>query len=147
MTSLEFIEQKFTYHGPMMYNSETFKWELERLSTKKHGIYAILLDKDIMKFGKADSDAGGLRRRLDDYRNHSPKRRGFDPTSNLWHTVMTGPLADKVLELYYWETPIRTISDELLDIDITMSSARQYEKKLSKMAKAEGHSLLLTGQN
>lgn len=147
MTAIEFIESKFKYHGPMTYDVDKHKWNVDPLTSTDHGVYAILLDRNIMKFGKADSKRGGLGRRINDYRWHSPKRVGVDPTVTLWHRIMTGPLRDQILDLYYWETPIRRIHDKYLNEEIVLSSAREYERILSDMAKAEGHALLLSGQN
>lgn len=88
----------------------------------------------------------GLKGRIVTYRNSLVEnfKRG-DSTVVLWNRVMTGSLSDRVLSIYL--LPLEPEKKLFHGVEVELSIARSLELELSKLAKQQGHSLKLSGQN
>ena len=108
-------------------------------------VYFILDGEDILKIGKADGSSG-LKGRISTYRTRLVRSyETGDQTTILWHTVMTGDLVGKKLEMYV--LPVEPIKVSFKGIDLDAMMARSLEKKLSELANDQNHSMRLSGQN
>jgi hypothetical protein len=143
MTVLEFIKSKATFHSEMHYLKPEKSFAMNPCKIKTSGIYFILHGDDILKVGKAEGKHG-IQGRLWSYRSNLSKRKD-DKTVQLFEKVMTKELKDRVLNIYFYETPPVNIKHE--GFELQAHYARSLEIHLSKQAKCEGHSLLLTGQH
>ena len=138
---------KVTFYADMRYNPQkkSFDFVLPNQIEldKTHGIYFILDGGDILKIGKADG-INGLRGRIKSYQANLKSRKN-DHTVDLIYSIMMGPLKDKELKMYIYPLPPEEVDHHgyILEAQIT----RSLERALSKQAKDECHSMLLSGQN
>lgn len=144
MKVLDFIKTKGKHHCEMQWLDNRKGFDMEIYRSRSSGIYFILDGDNIMKVGKADGK-GGLHSRLYSYRNDHTKRIKVCRTVQLYDRVMNGELRGKTLSVYVFEME----SPEVLFEGYTVKSSivRSFEETLSKQARAEGHSMLLSGQD
>lgn len=142
MPVLDFVRTRATYGGEMRYNAPRIGFDMPVLTSEVPGVYFILLGTDILKVGKAEGKLG-IKGRLLNYRSTNRSRLPFDRTCQLVHRIMTTDLKDQVLEVYYFEVPK---TETLLEgYTVLTSMARSFEELLSRQARVEGHSMLLSG--
>jgi|TARA_R110000764_G_scaffold135110_1_gene223196 hypothetical protein len=142
---IKFIQEHALFHSEMAYNCKRKSFNLDSYEKTNQGIYFILDKEDILKVGKADGQTG-LKGRIATYRNSLVEnfKRG-DSTVVLWNRVMTGSLSDRVLSIYL--LPLEPEKKLFHGVEVELSIARSLELELSKLAKQQGHSLKLSGQN
>lgn len=143
MTVLDFVNKKAKFHSTMTYNLPKKSFIMESCDCTVAGIYIIMHELDILKVGKAEGKYG-LHGRLSSY-THDLSKRITDKSVQLYERIMTGPLKDKTLQIYTCQVPAKKTLFEGLELELHL--ARSLEYKLSKQAKAEGHSMLLSGQH
>ena len=147
-TVLKFMESaKVIFYADMRYNPQkkSFDFFLSNQIEldKTHGIYFILDGDDILKIGKADG-VNGLRGRVKSYQANLQSRKN-DHTVDLIYTIMMGPLKGKGLKMYIYPLPPKEVEHHGYILESQMT--RSLERVLSKQAKEECHSMLLSGQN
>lgn len=144
MKVLDFIKEKAKYHCEMQWIDERKGFDMEICRSESSGVYFILDGNDIMKIGKADGKRG-LHLRLYSYRNNHVKRIKVCRTVQLYDRVMNGELKGNPLSVYYFE--METPETLFEGYTVKSSIVRSFEETLSKQARAEGHSMLLSGQD
>lgn len=142
MPVLDFVRTRCELGGAMNYNESRIGFDMPVLATEQPGVYFILHDADILKVGKAEGKLG-LKGRMLNYRSTNRARLPFDRTCQLVHRIMTEDLRDKTLEFYYFEVP--KTESVLEGYTVMTSMARSFEELLSRQARAEGHSMLMSG--
>lgn len=143
MTVLDFVKKKAKFHSNMTYNPDRKSFIMDPCQCSVAGIYIIMDDFNILKVGKAEGKYG-LQGRLSSY-THDLSKRVTDKSVQLYERVMTGPLKDKTLQVYTYQVPAKKTLYEGFELELHL--ARSLEYTLSKQAKSEGHSLLLSGQH
>ncbi|MDA8646949.1 hypothetical protein N9L54_05915 [Porticoccaceae bacterium] len=142
---IEFMKKNAVFHSVMTYNCDRKSFRLDSYDNTNQGVYFILYEEDILKIGKADGQEG-LKGRLKTYRSRLVKNfENGDSTVALWNRVMTGVLNGRVLSIYV--LPIEPEKKLFHGIKVELSIVRSLELELSKLAKQQGHSLQLSGQN
>jgi hypothetical protein len=143
MTVLDFVKKKAKFHSAMTYNYAKKSFIMEPCQCAVAGIYIIMDDFNILKVGKAEGRYG-LQGRLSSY-THDLSKRVTDKSVQLYERIMMGPLKDKTLQIYTYQVPAKKTIYEGFELELHL--ARSLEYTLSKQAKSEGHSLLLSGQH
>ena len=147
MTVKDFIILKTNLHSSMRYDESRMCFLMEPYRSTETGIYFIVDDNDkfdILKVGKAEGKYG-LSGRLGSYRSSQVTRYPNDRTTQLLYKTMTNTHKDKWLSMYVFEIPM---SDVLFEGYVVKASlARSFEELLSKQARAEGHTMVLSGQD
>lgn len=145
MNVLKFAKQNAAFHSFMIYDEDRKSFKLDSYDQSHPGVYFILDGEDILKIGKADGNSG-LKGRISTYRTRLVRSyETGDQTTILWHTVMTGDLVGKKLEMYV--LPVEPIKVSFKGVELDAMMARSLEKKLSELANDQNHSMRLSGQN
>jgi hypothetical protein len=140
-----FIKDNAVFHSDMAYNCERKSFNLDSYQKNNQGVYFILDKANILKIGKADGQQG-LKGRVADYRKSLVSMfKNGDPTVLLWNREMTGSLSDKILSMYL--LPLESKKILFRGVEVESSIARSLELALSTLAREQGHSLKLSGQN
>ena len=142
-TVLQFMHDNAKLHSTMLYNSVRRSFAIEPCNDPRPGVYFIVNDVDIVKIGKAEGRYG-LKGRIQTYRSNLATRKN-DHTVERIYLAMTGVLQGCVLKMYILPLPTQSIDFKGFEIELQM--ARSLEAILSKKARAEGHSMLLSGQD
>lgn len=140
---LDFVRAHAVLHSSMTYNTVRKSFVIKPCMDPTPGVYFILNNSDIVKIGKAEGRSG-LKGRIQTYRGNLATRKN-DHTVERIYTVMTGILEGCTLGMYILPLPTQTIDFKGYQIELQM--ARSLELTLSKRARAEGHSMLLSGQD
>jgi hypothetical protein len=143
MKVIDFVKNKAVKHSLMNYCEDRKSFTMDVYYGKNPGIYFILDGNNILKVGKADGK-NGLQGRLSSYRGRLSSRSS-DYTVQLIYAKMTGPLKNKTLEMWVYELKPVILNVEGFEVEAQM--ARSLESKLSLLARNEGHTLELSGQN
>lgn len=146
---LETIKKNFIFLGKSKWNSEEYGFrELPECPCVGPGVYAFMLDDDILKIGKADG-VKGLQSRLKNYASKNKSRvTGIHQdrfTLKMNESMNSAKLKGKSISVHYYETKVLHTNE--LGIKVPMTSARQLEKQLSILARAQGHSMTLSGSD
>lgn len=140
---LEFMHTHATLHSSMEYDSNRKSFSIKPCEDTTPGVYFIVSADDILKIGKAEGRYG-LKGRIKSYRSNLSTRKN-DHTVDRIFFVMTGKLHNCVLHMYILPLPKEKVLFKGHEIELQM--ARSLEKTLSKQARLEGHSMLLSGQD
>ena len=142
---LDFIRANTIFHSEMKYNIARKSFDLKPYKNTEPGIYFILDNADILKIGKAEGKLG-LKGRIATYRTRLVKQyETGDATVILWNKTMTTTLNNKVLNMYL--LPLEPRKIDYKGVEVEMLIARSLEHELSKLARSQGNTMLLSGQD
>jgi len=139
-----FIRDKATFHSEMTYDETRICFNIKPYRSTETGIYFILDGEDILKVGKAEGKQG-LAGRIGSYRSSQITRLSNDRTTQLLFNTMTKSHKGKTLSLYVFE--IKMIETIFEGYPVKTSLVRSFEETLSRQARSEGHSMVLSGQD
>lgn len=140
---LEFMRENAKLHSKMAYNPARRSFTVDPCPDATPGVYFIVNADDIVKIGKAEGRYG-LKGRIQTYRSDLSTRKN-DHTVERIYLAMTGKLKDCILDIYLLPLPTKVMEFKGYELELQM--ARSLEALLSKKARSEGHSMLLSGQD
>jgi hypothetical protein len=130
----------------MTYDDTEVRFVMEQCRDTTTGVYFIVDEQngmfDILKVGKAEGKRG-LSQRLNGYRTTGRTRLPVDRTAQLWHNVMTNQHRGSTLSVYIYPLAMTEVLIE--GYTVRSSMVRSFEETLSKQARLEGNSMLLSG--
>lgn len=143
LTVLEFMHTHATLHSSMDYDPSRKSFSIQPCEDSTPGVYFIVNGHDILKIGKAEG-RHGLKGRINSYRSNLSTRKN-DHTVDRIFSAMTGKLHGAILQMYILPLPKEKAVFKGYEIELQM--ARSLEEALSKQARLERHSMLLSGQD
>ena len=149
MKTLDWVKQNCEKWSDVTYGKDGFIFEQRDASDGRRGVYIFVSKDGIEKVGKIENQKG-IKARSYQYEKSFDRIKknyqssGADASDRLWFDVMTNELQGYSLEFYF--CPIATETKVLHGIEIEAAPIREFEKELSRRARADGHPMRLSGK-